>query len=219
MLELIGGQARFIKIIKKEFIMTFVGFKRMTVRILDGKADTKGTNLFVVEGKDGEGATQTANISGLSATPTKTYGSNIAYYVSSRGVGDVSVDLTMVDLPAAVNNAILGYQKKDGVTVIGADTEAPYCSILLESSNAKGETAYIGFLKGQFSKESVEFSTKKDSNDELPSESLKFTAIASDGTGTEGVYYAQYIGKETAPIAKLKEMLGHKTTATTAPRN
>ena len=196
--------------------MTFVGFKRMTIRVLDGKTESKGTNMFVVEGKDGEGATQTANISGLSATPTKTYGSNIAYYVSSRGVGDVSVDLTMVDLPAAVNNAILGYQEKNGVVVVGADTEAPYCSILLESSNAKGETAYIGFLKGQFSKESVEFSTKKDSNDELPSESLKFTAIASDAEGTEGVYYAQYVGKTPANINALKAMLGLQTTGTAA---
>lgn len=44
--------------------MALVGFKRMTIRVLDGNATpTLGQNLFVIEGKTGEGATRTAVIS------------------------------------------------------------------------------------------------------------------------------------------------------------
>lgn len=193
--------------------MSLVGFKRMTVRILDGKTATKGSNVFVIEGKEAEGAMQTASISGLSSEPTKTYGSNVAYFVTSKGVGDVSVDLTAVDVPETVKNALLGFQEKDGITLVGADTEAPYCSIMLESSNAKGESAYIGFFKGQFSMDTIDFETTKDSTDELPSESFKFTAIASDATETDGMYYAQYVGKATATINKFKGLLNMPTTA------
>jgi len=71
-----------------------VGFKSLTVRILDGnQTPTEGENLFIIQGKKGEGATQTAKISGLAVDPTKTFGSNIAYHVNNRGVGDVKVDL------------------------------------------------------------------------------------------------------------------------------
>ena len=67
-----------------------VGFKSLTVRILDGnQTPTDGENLFIIQGKKGEGATQTAKISGLAADAIKSFGSNIAYHVNNRGVGDV----------------------------------------------------------------------------------------------------------------------------------
>ena len=75
-----------------------VGFKSLTVRILDGnQTPTEGENLFIIQGKKGEGATQTAKISGLAVDPTKTFGSNIAYHVNNRGVGDVKVDLGLLN--------------------------------------------------------------------------------------------------------------------------
>ena len=76
-----------------------VGFKSLTVRILDGnQTPTEGENLFIIQGKKGEGATQTAKISGLAVDPTKTFGSNIAYHVNNRGVGDVKVDLGLLEM-------------------------------------------------------------------------------------------------------------------------
>lgn len=62
-----------------------VGFKSLTVRILDGATPTEGENLFIIQGKKGEGATQTAKITGLANDPQKTFGSNIAYHVNNRG--------------------------------------------------------------------------------------------------------------------------------------
>ena len=52
--------------------MALVGFKRMTIRVLDGNANpTPGENLFVIEGQTGKGATRTAKISGLASDPVK----------------------------------------------------------------------------------------------------------------------------------------------------
>ena len=62
--------------------MTLVGFEKMKIRIHDGAEPKLGENYFVIEGKKGEGATQTANITGLSSEPVKIYGSNSSFYTS-----------------------------------------------------------------------------------------------------------------------------------------
>lgn len=128
--------------------MALVGFKRMTIRVLDGNAaPTLGQNLFVIEGKTGEGATRTAKISGLASDPVKTYGSDIAYHVSNRGVGDVKMEMTAVDIPSTVLAKILGHQVKDDIIGIGAETVSPFCAVMLESKTANGTQAQVGFLK------------------------------------------------------------------------
>lgn len=181
-----------------------VGFKRMTIQVLDGE-DKK---TFVVEGKQDKGAMQTAKISGLSADTVKTYGSNVAYHVSRKGVGDVSAELEGVDLPEEVFSAILGHDTdEDGITRIGADTEPPYCSMLLESETVRGEKALFGFYKGSFSTEDTEMKTTGEKTEELSAEKLKFSAIASDVEETKGSYVGKYIGTDEAAISKLKAEL------------
>lgn len=183
-----------------------VGFKRMTINVLDGGANKKA---FVVEGKQDEGAMQTAKISGLSADTVKTYGSNVAYHVSRKGVGDVSLDLEGVDIPEEAYNAVLGYvSDTDSIARIGTDTEPPYCSVLLESETIRGETALFGFYKGSFSTEDTELKTTGEKTEELTAEKLKFSAIASDSAETKGYYVAKYIGSDEAAIAKIKVELG-----------
>jgi len=46
--------------------------------------DDKVKDTFVVEGNSNEGGTVSASISGLSAESTKTYASNIPYFVSQQ---------------------------------------------------------------------------------------------------------------------------------------
>ena len=188
--------------------MALVGFKRMTVRVLDGNATpTLGQNLFVIEGQTGKGATRTAKISGLASDPVKTYGSDVAYHVSNRGVGDVKMEMTAVDIPATVLAKILGHAIKDDIIGIGADTVAPYCSVMLESKAADGTQAQVGFFKGQFSMDAEEFETLKDKQEELPDDSLSFSAIASDDTNTNGLYYIKYIGQDEEKLKKFKGQL------------
>ena len=188
--------------------MALVGFKRMTVRVLDGEATpTLGKNLFVVEGKTGEGATRTAKISGLSSEPVKTYGSDIAYYTSKRGVGDVKMEMTAVDIPHMILAKILGHVVKDEIVYIGENSNAPLCSVMLESTTANGTKAQVGFFKGSFSMDTEEFETLKDKQEELPDDSLSFSAIASDDEEIKGNYYGKYIGNDEEKIKKLKNQL------------
>ena len=61
---------------------TTIGFKRATIFVYNDDDTVK--NTFVVEGNSNEGGTVSASISGLSAESTKTYASNIPYFVSQQ---------------------------------------------------------------------------------------------------------------------------------------
>ena len=166
-----------------------VGFKSLTVRILDGNQTiTEGENLFIIQGKKGEGATQTAKISGLAVDPTKTFGSNIAYHVNNRGVGDVKVDLGLLDIPVAL------YVKD--------------VAILLESNTPDGGGAYYGFYKGNLSMDAIDLNTIKDKADELATTDVSFAAGASTDEQTKNKYGTMYFGSDEAKIKKLKAKLG-----------
>lgn len=187
--------------------MAGVGFKRMTIQILDSEAPQLGKNQFVIEGAQGKGGTKTAKISGIAASPVKTYASNIAYYISSTGVGDVKAEFEVVDFPRDVLAKVLGHKTENGITRVGADTVAPYCSILLESATTDGTPFYAGFYKGQFSLEAFEFNTLSDKQEELPADSLTFTAIASDAPATDGAYYGTCASKEANTVNAFKAEL------------
>lgn len=186
-----------------------IGFKRMTIQVLGETAQK-----FVIEGKSGEGATKTAKISGLAADPIQTYGSDIAYYTSRRGVGEVKAEFELIDIPMAVQKVIFGYKSgttATGLTFIGEDTEAPEVSILLEAPDTEGN-AYFGFFKGTFSKEDLELKTQEAKKEGLDSQKLVF--LAQPGTSGEalGQYVAMGIDKEangTGTNAKaLQSLLG-----------
>lgn len=180
------------------------GFKKLTIRIHDGGEPAVDTNVFTLEGVADKGATQTAKISGLSTDPVKTYGSDIAYYTSRKGVGDVKVDLGLLDVPEKVLNAILGYKDKNGITIVGSDTEAPYCSILIESTTAAGKACGYGFFKGVFSMNDEEIKTLEEKQDGLPTENFTFTASASDEGDHKGAYLGKVFGVDEAGLKKLQ---------------
>lgn len=182
--------------------MVLIGFKSMEIRILDGKTATEGENLFKIEGKAGKGATKTANITGLSSEPTKTYGSDLVYHTVANGVGDVKADFGVIDLPATVEDKILGYRSEDGLTYIGARNNPPKVSVVLLSETSAGEPVALGFFAGKFSRDAIEFETKDGSNKELPANSLAFSAEASTEEETKGDYMVKGIG--TANVAKVK---------------
>lgn len=188
--------------------MTLVGFESMTVRILDGQENAVlNTNLFTIEGKPDKGATQKVDIKGLAAETLKVFGSNIAYYVSRKGVGDVTADFEVLDLPFLVREVLLGYKKFGGLVFIGSDTEAPYCSVLLKSEDLAGNPVYLGFFKGSFSAESFEAETRKEKTSEPGSDKLGFTALPGEEGESKGQYVGYYVGKDEAELNKLKALL------------
>ena len=188
--------------------MTLVGFKSMTVRVLDNQEQaTVGTNIFAFEGKENKGATQKVDIKGLSPEVTKVYGSNIAYYVSRKGVGNVEADFEILDLRMQVAEILLGYKKSGALGFIGSDTEAPYCSVLLESEEPDGTPVYVALFKGSFSKEELGAETLKEKTEELGSDKLKFTALPGDTGDAAGQYLGYYIGRDEQEVTKLKQLL------------
>lgn len=184
-----------------------VGLKSVTVRVHDGKAPSVGENLFTLEGKENEGAAQTAKVSGLSVDPTKTFGSNIAYHVNNRGVGDLKVEFGLLDVPLALYVSALGYGNDDGLYYFGTDTVAKNVSILIESNTADGEPAYYGFYKGQLSMDAIDFESLKDKAEELAPTNVTFAATASTDAATNGRYGAMVYESDTEKLKKLKSQL------------
>lgn len=188
--------------------MTMVGFKKMTIGIFDETGKIPAANQYVIEGKQDQGATVSAEISGLSKEATKVYGSNIAYYISQKGTGDISATFGLLDLPEDLNDKILGYKTGENkISFLGEDTEPPYCAVLMESEDLSGETAMLTIFKGKFSREAINLNTTTNEAFEPEAEEYVFSAIANDAEGdAKGQSVAKYVGKEEAAITALRTM-------------
>lgn len=192
--------------------MTFVGFKRLYVQPFMADRRTPAGDLIVVQGKANEGATVTAEISGLSKEPTKVAGSNIDYYISRKGLGDVKVDFGILDLPEEASDRLAGYKTADTKIVYGGnDTEAPYSGVLMESETLAGDKVLLGFFLGTFTREKISLETLDPNKTFEPKEdSFSLSAIASDAEGDQnGQYFGKYVGSEVETITELqRQVLG-----------
>lgn len=180
-----------------------IGAKRLRIKVA-GEDET-----YVVEGKEKEGGVISAEIEGLSKEPTKVYASNVAYYVSRKGVGETSVTFTLLDLPAEIEDKILGLKTdENGISYFGEDTEAPYCAVSLESEDLSGETAILGFFKGTFGRDGITAETLTDEAPEPEGSEMTFTPISDDKEGpSKGQVMGKYIGSEEAAIKALNDQL------------
>lgn len=158
-----------------------LGFKRIKIQPLDSLGAAVGDTI-ILEGRENEGATQEATISGLSPEAIKVYGSDQAYYVSQTGTGDVSVSLKLLDMPNKAENTILGYQTDTELEAefVGEKTSPPYCAIILESADAQGNVAQFGFFKGKFSKADVALKTKEGASFAPDGETFTYSVVSSD---------------------------------------
>ena len=182
---------------------TLVGFKALRIAVHD-KAG-KVTAIHKIEGKDNQGGMISAEVEGLSSDPVKVYASNRAYYVVQKGTGDVSATLSALDMPEAVENEILGYKTASGgFTIIGENTEPPYCSIMMESEDLQGKKALLGLFKGKFSKDGVSLETKTNENVEPEGTEYTFSAVASDKDEFAGQVFAKYVGDEESVITAME---------------
>lgn len=189
----------------------YVGFERVRIQPLsfDGTKMTKKGDQLVIEGKANMGGVVQAEISGISKEAKVTSASNVAYYISRKGVDAPKVEFELLDVPQKVETTILGRKETtNGVQLTGKDTEAPYCAIVLESSDAEGNTALVGFFYGVFSKDGDTMKTLEVGSDFEPeNEKYTFTASAnplSDET-FGGQYMAKYAGAEEAAIKEINQ--------------
>ncbi|MCC4119856.1 major tail protein [Lactococcus lactis] len=186
-----------------------VGFKKLTIRILDGKSATQDENLFVIEGKKNKGATSSAKVSGLAVDPVKTWGSNGVYHTSGKGVGDGKIDFDIIDIPDNVQSAILGYTvDEDKIITAGSDTQAPDCSILIEDYDIRGEKLMLGFMTGVFSYDGVEIETLQGKASEIKPDTMTYSV----GSDDNGDFFKKYVGSDTAAQDKVLAALEMKTT-------
>lgn len=182
-----------------------VGFEKLTIRVLDGKAATLDTNLFVIEGKKDKGATSSAKISGLAVDPVKTWGSNKVYHISGKGVGDGKVELDIIDIPDNVLAVILGYHVDENKIITAeSDIQAPDCSILIEDSDVRGNKYMLGFMTGVFSFDGVELSTAQGKAEEIKADTVSYSV----GSADNGDFFKKYVGDDATAQEAVRTALG-----------
>ncbi|MDO5346313.1 MAG: phage tail protein [Lachnospiraceae bacterium] len=190
-----------------------IGFKRMKIQPLNDDGAPDGTTI-VVEGKANEGASQEATVSGISPEAVKVWGSDVPYYVSQKGTGDISVALTILDLPSDAEAKILGYEKDTelGVQFAGENTEPPYCAVTLESSDASGNVALFGFFKGKFQKGDLALKTRDGSSYTPSGDGYTYSVVASDREDkTKGQAMLQFFGAASKQAAVEALVFGSST--------
>lgn len=189
-----------------------VGFKRATFFEYDKDGAT--VSRIVVEGKQNQGGTVEASISGLSAEAVKVYASDIAYYVAQRGTGSVELSLSILDMPDNLIQSVLGRKpSEDGIVRIGSNTEPPYVGVLLESHSFSGEPVFFGLLKGKFRLDEKTLQTNEDTLAEPEPDSLEGSFIANEDGDT--VITATGEDKRSAVEALFGTVRAGTTTSTT----
>ncbi|MBL1224790.1 major tail protein [Enterococcus sp. BWR-S5] len=187
--------------------MTFMGFKRAKIKVA-GEDE-----IITIEGNAREGATVNAEITGVSKEPVRVWGSDIPYFVVQTGAGEIAVNVGIIDALEAASDKILGYKTNEKkFTFIGGSTNPPDCSLLLETADLDGTSAFIGFPKGKFSKDAINLNTKTGQNNEPEADAYGFTPSASDRDDeTKEETMMKYIGTEHAEEFE-KLVFGIKTT-------
>ncbi|WP_308902436.1 major tail protein [Latilactobacillus curvatus] len=200
--------------------MTFVGYKRLRVQPWDKDGNPLCPQI-VLQGDKDKGATKTAEISGLAKDSVKVSGSNIAYYTSRKGVGDVKIDFGILDFPEKESDIVLGYKVDNdtGIAYIGNDTEAPFCSVMLESENIQGDIALLSVFSGTFTKEKISLKTEEvDKAFEPEEESYSFSAVSDQKAGPQnGQYIGKYFGSKPESIKALMDQTFGTESTTTVP--
>ncbi len=196
----------------------FVGYKRLKITPFDetGKAGT----TIIVQGDPHKGATVTAEVSGLAKDPVKVAGSDIDYYLSRQGLGDAKVALGVLDLPEDVADLLSGFKVDDNkISYGGADTLPPYCSIEMESAEDTGEVALVGFYRGTFTRDKIDFNTLDSSKSFTPeADSWTYTPVSSTAEGvTNGEIMQKFVGKDDAAVKTFESQLSISASESAAP--
>lgn len=192
--------------------MSLVGFKQVKIGILG--EDDKVTKTFTINGETNKGATVDIEINGFDIEPITQYGSDVAYYVLSQGATELDVNMSVLDLPDEVLNAVLGQvEGEDGISWSGENTIAPYVALLAQSQDPQGNDVYFGLPKGKFSTESVKANTKEKDPKELEADALKGKFVTKQIDGEARVFGK---GKGAKALAAFEKALFK--TAGTSPK-
>ncbi|MBZ3642442.1 phage tail protein [Enterococcus casseliflavus] len=165
--------------------MANIGFKKAIFTI--------GEEEFIVDKT--QGGTIDAKISGIANEATTVDASDIPFFVYQKGVGNISVDLTVFDLQSVqgLYATLFGVQAEDGISIVGADTAPAYTSLVLVSENANGKDLYFGLTKGKFAHPDIELATKAEGKADPKTVATTGTFIAD----ARGYAYMTAVQSET----------------------
>jgi phi13 family phage major tail protein len=166
--------------------MATVGFEKAIITVLDKNEKATGQQ-FILDGKSNQNGVVEANIQGLAPAMTKIYASNMAINVSSKGVGDVKVDLSVFNLPDDCLSAITGMQKVNGIYQIGKDNQAPYVSVEFITKDVNGNVLHFALLKGMFGAPDHDIKSN-DANEQIAQDKIQGSFISRS---TDGLVYGK----------------------------
>ena len=173
--------------------MFLIGYSRAMTGIID---ETTGevSEVIEIKGLANQGATKEFTISGLSAEGVKVYGSNSAYYISRKGIGDLKAEFSDLDVPLAHQTKLLGLKTHEagGFVVGGKESEPPYCAKIFFSENGQGKPVAFALFKGVITRGEITGSTSEDTPVEPEAESYSMDCVVNeDGNG-----YGIAVGEE-----------------------
>lgn len=143
---------------------------------IDTSNTTLGTaGVYTLDEKTAQGMT-VGNITGLTPTMTKIYGSDMVVETSGKGVGSVQATVGANDIPEPVIDAITGVDNTKGFSVVTSDTRAPYSVIEFITHGRMNNTLHFALLKGTFGLEEHNMQTNTESENLAP-DSLTFTGV------------------------------------------
>ena len=144
--------------------METYGFEKLSIKKLKSDLSPDTTSAIkVIDGSAKKGATTSFDLTGLTKTPVKVFGSNIEYFISRKGTGDVAANFGLLDLDSETEGELLGFiEAAEGIQGIGEETEPPYVSVVAEAEDLYGEPVAFALVAGSFSRDGFSLATKTD---------------------------------------------------------
>ncbi len=150
-------------------------FKATEEKVVTDNTAIGTTGVYTLDEKTSQGMT-VGNITGLTPTMTKIYGSDMVVETSGKGVGSVQATVGANDIPEDVIDAITGVDNTKGFSVVTSDTRAPYSVIEFITHGRLNNILHFALLKGTFGLEEHNMQTNTES-EQLAPDSLTFTGV------------------------------------------
>ncbi|OUZ25274.1 hypothetical protein A5867_002982 [Enterococcus sp. 6D12_DIV0197] len=144
--------------------METYGFDKLSVRKLTTELEPDtAAEIHVLEGRQKEGGPTAFDLTGLSKEAVKVFAGNVEYYLARKGTGSVAANFGLLDVPAEVEQEILGLIKMaEGIDGFGDETEPPYMAAVAEAEDLYGEPVAFAMVAGSFNRDGFSLATKND---------------------------------------------------------
>lgn len=195
--------------------METYGFDKLSVRKLTTELEPDtAAEIHVLEGKQKEGGPTAFDLTGLSKEAVKVFAGNVEYYLARKGTGSVAANFGLLDVPAEVEQEILGLIKMaEGIDGFGDETEPPYMAAVAEAEDLYGEPVAFAMVAGSFNRDGFSLATKNDEDFTPEAGEYVYNAISRKvkiDTNEKAVKVLRAFGEEA--VTKMKTaVLGDDT--------